>query len=95
MINLINNGYSSNDINEVIHCIWYCINVGSNRTLIVRKWNGLESFLEKNKTSKVPIIVVLTQSVPKKKALEMKAHVEQENLDVCKSCANFSSRYGF
>ena len=84
VINLINNGYSSNDINEVIHCIWYCINVGSNRTFDSSEVEWLREFSEKNKTSKVPIIVVLTQSVPKKKALEMKAHVEQENLDVCK-----------
>ena len=28
--------------------------------------------------------MVLTQSVPRKKALEMKNHVEQENLDICK-----------
>ena len=84
VIKLINNGYSSNDINEVIHCIWYCINVGSNRTFDSSEVEWLREFSEKNKQSKVPIIVVLTQSVPKKKALEMKAHVEQENLDVCK-----------
>lgn len=84
VIKLINNGYSSNDINEAIHCIWYCINVGSNRTFDSSEVEWLREFSEKNKQSKVPIIVVLTQSVPKKKALEMKAHVEQENLDVCK-----------
>ena len=84
VIKLISEGYSSNDINKTIHCIWYCINVGANRTFDSSEVEWLEEFSEKNKNSKVPIIVVLTQSVPRKKALEMKNHVEQENLDICK-----------
>ena len=46
VINLINNGYSSNDINEVIHCIWYCINVGSSRTFDSSEVEWLRSFRE-------------------------------------------------
>ena len=84
VIKLISEGYSSNDINKTIHCIWYCINVGANRTFDSSEVEWLKEFSEKNKNSKVPIIVVLTQSVPRKKALEMKNHVEQENLDICK-----------
>lgn len=84
VIKLISEGYSSNDINKTIHCIWYCINVGANRTFDSSEVEWLKEFFEKNKNSKVPIIVVLTQSVPRKKALEMKNHVEQENLDICK-----------
>lgn len=84
VIKLISDGYSSNDINKTIHCIWYCINVGANRTFDSSEVEWLKEFSEKNKNSKVPIIVVLTQSVPRKKALEMKNHVEQENLDICK-----------
>ena len=34
--------------------------------------------------TQVPIIVVLTQAVPKKKAAEMKNLVEAENLDIVK-----------
>lgn len=84
VIKLISEVYSSNDINKTIHCIWYCINVGANRTFDSSEVEWLKEFSEKNKNSKVPIIVVLTQSVPRKKALEMKNHVEQENLDICK-----------
>ena len=84
VIKLISDGYSSSDINKTIHCIWYCINVGANRTFDSSEVEWLKEFSEKNKNSKVPIIVVLTQSVPRKKALEMKNHVEQENLDICK-----------
>ena len=84
VIKLISEGYSSNDINKTIHCIWYCINVGANRTFDSSEVEWLKEVSEKNKNSKVPIIVVLTQSVPRKKALEMKNHVEQENLDICK-----------
>lgn len=39
---------------------------------------------ESNKITQVPIIVVLTQSCPKKKAQEMKTLVEKENLDIVK-----------
>ena len=84
VIKLISDGYSSNDVNKTIHCIWYCINVGANRTFDSSEVEWLKEFSEKNRNSKVPIIVVLTQSVPRKKALEMKNHVEQENLDICK-----------
>ena len=44
----------------------------------------MKSFAESNKKSQVPIIVVLTQAVPKKKAAEMKTMIEKENLDIVK-----------
>lgn len=84
ILKLISDGYASKDINETIHCIWYCINVGANRTFDSSEVEWLREFSKKNKNSKVPIIVVLTQSVPKYKALEMKNLVEQENLEISK-----------
>lgn len=44
----------------------------------------LRDLTESNKVTQVPIIVVLTQSCPKKKAAEMKRLVEKENLDIVK-----------
>lgn len=84
ILDIISKGYASKDLNDAIHCIWYCINVGGNRTFdeSERKW--LKEFTEANKKTQVPIIVVLTQAVPKKKAVEMKTLVEKENLDVVK-----------
>lgn len=42
------------------------INVGANRTFDSSEVEWLKEFSEKNKKPKVPIIVVLTQSVPRK-----------------------------
>jgi small GTP-binding protein len=85
VLELIDKGYASKDINEAIHCIWYCVNVGANRTFDSSEIEWLKSFTESNKKSQVPIIVVLTQAVPKKKAAEMKALIEKENLDIAKA----------
>lgn len=84
IIELINKGTASKDINDMIHCIWYCINVGGNRTFDETEIEWLKELTESNAVTKVPIIVVLTQSCPKEKAQKMKALVEKENLDIVK-----------
>ena len=84
VLELIDKGYAAKNINEAIHCIWYCVNVGANRTFDSSEIEWLKSFAESNKKSQVPIIVVLTQAVPKKKAAEMKTMIEKENLDIVK-----------
>ena len=84
IIELINKGFVSKDVNDAIHCIWYCINVGGNRTFDETEIAWLKELTESNKITQVPIIVVLTQSCPKSKAQEMKTLVEKENLDIVK-----------
>ena len=84
IIELINKGFASKDVNDAIHCIWYCINVGGNRTFDETEIAWLKELTESNKITQVPIIVVLTQSCPKSKAQEMKSLVEKENLDIVK-----------
>lgn len=84
LFDIISKGYSSKDVNDAIHCIWYCVNVGGNRTFDSSELEWLRSFTEENKQMQVPILVVLTQSVPKKKAAEMKGLIEKENLDIIK-----------
>lgn len=84
IIELINKGFVSKDVNDSIHCIWYCINVGGNRTFDETEIAWLKELTESNKITQVPIIVVLTQSCPKSKAQEMKTLVEKENLDIVK-----------
>lgn len=84
ILDIISKGFASKDINETIHCIWYCINVGANRTFDESEIQWLKEFTKENKTTQVPIIVVLTQAIPKKKAAEMKYLVEKENLDIVK-----------
>lgn len=80
--NLISDGYAKEDVNQAIHCIWYCINVGGNRTFDRAELDWLRSFSRENQHFQIPIIVVLTQAIPKSKAMEMKRLVEQENLDI-------------
>lgn len=84
IMSLIYEGNKSNNINDAIHCIWYCINVGGNRTFDDSELAWLKDLTESNKATQVPIIVVLTQAVPKSKAQELKTLVENENLDIVK-----------
>ena len=84
IIELIHKGLATGDINNAIHCIWYCINVGGNRTFDQTEINWLKELIEKNKVMKVPIIVVLTQACPKTKGKQMQTLVEKENLDIIK-----------
>lgn len=84
ILDIISKGFASKDINQYIHCIWYCFNVGANRTFDESEVKWLREFSEANKVTQVPIIIVLTQAVPKKKAAEMKTLVEKENLDIVK-----------
>ena len=84
IIELIHKGLATGDINNAIHCIWYRINVGGNRTFDQTEINWLKELIEKNKVTKVPIIVVLTQACPKTKGKQMQTLVEKENLDIIK-----------
>lgn len=84
ILDIISKGFASKDINDAIHCIWYCINVGANRTFDESEIQWLKEFTEENKMTQVPIIVILTQAIPKKKATEMKYLVEKENLNIVK-----------
>ena len=84
VMDIIKDGAVAKDINDAIHCVWYCINVGGSRTFDETELKWIRDFTEANKRTQVPIIVVLTQSVPKSKAQEMKKLVEKENLDIVK-----------
>lgn len=84
ILEIIQKGIASKDINNAIHCIWYCVNVGGNRTFDESEVQWLRKFTEDNISVHVPIIVVLTQGVPRKKAAEMKKLIEAENLDIVK-----------
>lgn len=81
LLKVIHDGMAANDVNKAIHCIWYCINTASNR-IEPEEIRWLKEFSSENKYTRVPIIVVLTQACPKKKALEMSKVIEAENLDI-------------
>lgn len=77
----IRKGLATKDINEAIHCIWYCINTASNR-VEPEEIEWLRDFSKDNQVTQVPIIIVLTQSFSKKKAQELRRILLDENLDV-------------
>lgn len=84
VMKLIKTGLAGKDVNKAIHCIWYCINVGSNRTFDSSELEWLRSFTEENRSTRVPVFIVLTQGCPKRKAEEMRRLVEAENLEISK-----------
>lgn len=81
IIDTINAGLATKDINEAIHCIWYCINTASNR-VEPEEIEWLRELSNSNKVTQVPIIIVLTQAFSKKKANELRQVLLNENLDV-------------
>lgn len=81
VIDTINKGLATQDINKAIHCIWYCINTASNR-IEPEEIQWLRELSMDNQSTQVPIIVVLTQSFSKKKAQEMRQMFLNENLDI-------------
>lgn len=77
----INKGLATKDINKAIHCIWYCINTASNR-IEPEEIEWLKELSRENQVTQVPIIVVLTQSISKKNAEQMRQMILDENLDI-------------
>lgn len=81
ILETIKKGIESKDINQVIHCIWYCINTASNR-VEPEEIAWLRELSKENSATQVPIIIVLTQSFSKKNAEKLKSILLDENLDV-------------
>lgn len=81
VLETIRDGIKSKDVNQSIHCIWYCINTASNR-IEPEEIEWLRDFAKENQLTQVPVIIVLTQSFSKKKAKEMRDMILNENLDV-------------
>ena len=59
IIELIHKGLATGDINNAIHCIWYCINVGGNRTFDQTEINWLKELIEKIKLRKCLLLLYL------------------------------------
>ncbi len=77
----IRKGFNTGDIEKAIHCILYCVSAGSHRFENEEK-EFIKRFLDENKDVNIPVIVVITQSISKKDARELKASIEAENLNV-------------
>lgn len=81
IIDTISQSLACHDINQAIHCIWYCINTTSNR-VEPEEIQWLRQLSRSNQLTQVPIIVVLTQSISKKNAQALRKMLLEENLDV-------------
>ena len=81
VVDTINKGIATHDINKAIHCIWYCINTASNR-VEPEEIEWLKELSKENQITQVPIIIVLTQSFSRKNANELRKLLLDENLDV-------------
>ena len=81
VVDTINKGLATQDINKTIHCIWYCINTASNRVEQTEiEW--IKELSCDNQITQVPIIIVLTQSFSKKNAQALRKMLLDEKLDV-------------
>mgnify|MGYP002754026313 CR=1 FL=1 len=81
VVDTINKGLATQDINKTIHCIWYCINAASNR-VEQEEIEWIKELSCDNQITQVPIIIVLTQSFSKKNAQALRKMLLDEKLDV-------------
>jgi uncharacterized protein (DUF697 family)/GTP-binding protein EngB required for normal cell division len=78
---VINDALTKGDEDKFIHCIWYCINVNSNR-IEPREEEFIDRLARDNKNTGVPVIIVLTIAHNKTLSLEMKEYIDKLNLNV-------------
>jgi len=74
-------GIKSSDENQVIHCIWYCINTASDR--IEDDEVAWIRELTEEDGGTVPVIIVLTKAFSKKRAASFRSFIMNMNLRVC------------
>lgn len=81
VLSTIREGNKFSDINHAIHCIWYCINATSNR-IEPEEINWLKELRNEMSQTQVPVIVILTQSISKKKSKDLRDYIFDTDLDV-------------
>lgn len=88
IINLISEKNFSGNIDSQIHCIWYCVNGGSN------KFEYEEEYFVKSLATEanVPVIIVVTQAVGKNAHI-LKQCIDEMNLPIHKSFCVLAEDY--
>lgn len=81
VVNIIRDGFASNDEGSAIHCILYCVNTASHR-FEPAEADFLKKIDEKIKGFNVPVIVVLTQSFSKRDAEDLRRVIESEHIPI-------------
>ncbi len=71
IVSTITQCYAKSDINETIHCLWYCVNTASNR-IEPEEIDWIRELSKDGQMAQVPIIIVLTQAFSKPNADKMR-----------------------
>jgi len=89
---IIKDALSSGDKDKLIHCIWYCINVNSNRLEPIEE-EFIDQLAKDNRHTGVPVIIVLTLAHNKKVSQKMKDYIDNRNLNVINTCIVLAEDY--
>ena len=90
--NTIKDALSSRNKDKFIHCIWYCINVNSNRLEPLEE-AFIDQLAKDNKHTGVPVIIVLTIAHNKKLSQDMKNYIDNRNLNITGTCIVLAENY--
>lgn len=88
----IKKALASRDDDQYIHCIWYCINVNSNR-LEPTEEAFIEQLAKDNLHTNVPVVIVLTLAHNKKASRQMKEYIDDRNLSAKGVCIVLAEDY--
>lgn len=84
ILKLIETGVESRDVNQMIHCIWYCVSVTGDRTFDGGELEWIKDLTSSTAKTKVPVIVVLTKAYDMDDAKVMKNQINAYNLPIAK-----------
>jgi hypothetical protein len=76
--NFIQEQLSSNNINNFVHCIWYCITGNRFEKAEIDLLKALRGSYGENK---IPIIIVYTQATDENTISEMSRHIKSSNIE--------------
>ena len=74
----INKQIQTNDINNFVHCIWYCITGNRLEECEITLLNSLRNSYQNNK---IPLIMVYTQSTDDSVIKQMKDYIKEKNIE--------------
>ena len=77
-VEFIENQLKTNDINNFVHCIWYCITGNRFEECEIQLLNSLKCSYKNNK---IPIIIVYTQATNKTFISQMKQYVQEKKIE--------------
>ena len=77
-MNYITRQSRGNNLNNFVHCIWYCI---TGTRFQEAEEDLLNSLREAYGESKIPIIIVYTQAIDKNEIKEMEKYIRDNNID--------------